>query len=90
MKHILCPAFIALLVVHCVQAAEVPVVELKGHEGYVLYALFSPDAKKVITSGQDGTVRLWDAETGKELRELEEHTGTMISVALRFLSSYHL
>ena len=73
---------LAMVSLQYAQAAEVPFVELRGHTGHVLYALFSPDAKKVITSGLDGTVRLWDVETGWELRKLEEHTGKTISVAL--------
>ena len=32
---------------------------------------FSPDGKQVLTGSDDGTARLWDAATGKEIRKFE-------------------
>lgn len=40
---------------------------LRGHEGDVLTAAFSHDSSRVATGGTDGTVRLWNAVSGKEL-----------------------
>jgi WD40 repeat protein/serine/threonine protein kinase len=39
-------------------------VELRGHVGHVTDVRFSPDVPWVATSGDDGTVRLWDSNTG--------------------------
>jgi len=39
---------------------------LKGHTGGITCVAFSPDGKTIITGSYDGTVRLWDAETGGE------------------------
>jgi WD40 repeat protein len=39
-------------------------VVLKGHDGIVLSAAFSPDGKRIVTGSADTTARLWDAETG--------------------------
>ena len=37
---------------------------LKGHEGPVYAVAFTPDAKTLVSAGDDGTVRLWEAATG--------------------------
>ena len=36
----------------------------------VNYASFSPDGARVVTACSDYTARIWDAKTGKEVREL--------------------
>lgn len=39
-----------------------------GHEEQVVQVNFSPDAKHVLTVSWDGTARLWDTYSGKELK----------------------
>jgi WD40 repeat protein len=41
--------------------------------------VFSPDSKRIATSGFDGTARIWDLE-GKELAKLQGHQGDVVSV----------
>jgi WD40 repeat protein len=55
---------------------------LRGHEGLVWSAAFSPDGKRIVTASQDKTARLWDAETGKQIgASLRGHDGYVISAA---------
>jgi WD40 repeat protein len=52
--------------------------ETRRYQGELFFAM-SLDGKKVITKNnpytQDGSFRIWDAETGKELHNLGSHSG---------------
>ncbi|HEY3787348.1 MAG TPA: hypothetical protein VGL71_00780 [Urbifossiella sp.] len=48
-----------------------PVRRLKGHSASVAALAFSPDGKLFATGAADGTVRLWDPLTGRELASFE-------------------
>lgn len=48
---------------------------LAGHEGNVLYAGFSPDGDRVVTTGSDGTARIWSADG--DLQATLEHPGVV-------------
>jgi len=43
---------------------------LKGHTGKVTSVALSPDGKRIVTAGADGTVRVWDVPAGTATREL--------------------
>jgi WD40 repeat protein len=44
--------------------------EFQGHEGWVWAVKLTADVKRLWTSSSDGTTRLWDVGTGKELCRL--------------------
>src|SRR5436309_2587009 len=46
-----------------------------GHVSAVWSVSWSPDRRWLASGGADGTVRLWEAATGKALRALEGHKG---------------
>ncbi len=54
---------------------------LKGH-AYAIYDLaFSPDGQKLASASHDGTVRIWDAESGAPIKVLQGHAGIVNEVA---------
>jgi WD40 repeat protein len=55
---------------------------LTGHEGAVYSASFFPDGGRVVTSGDDGRVRVWNVRTGRLLHEIEGPGGTVSDVSV--------
>lgn len=47
---------------------------VRGHSGVVGPMVFSPDGKILATGAKDGTIRLWDPLTGKQLVRLDVAT----------------
>ena len=45
--------------------------DLRGHDGWVTTAAFSPDKRTVLTASQDATARIWDAAPGLSREKLE-------------------
>ena len=52
---------------------------LKGHGDEVWSAAYSPDGQRIVTASFEGTAKVWDAETGKELFTLTSHEGRVFS-----------
>lgn len=55
--------------------------ELEGHDGPVHAVAFTSDGKRLVSGGQDRTMRLWDVATGKQLRHVGGHYGPVLAVA---------
>ncbi len=58
---------------------ESPIV-LKGHQGFIADAAFSPDGRMVATASADGTVRLWRL-AGRPAKVLRGHESRLNWVA---------
>ncbi|MCI0540005.1 MAG: protein kinase [Verrucomicrobiales bacterium] len=50
-------------------------VEMRGHEGWVMCGEFSPGDDRVVTGSEDGSARVWNARTGQALTEPLQHKG---------------
>ena len=50
-----------------------PIRELTGHEGAV-NSLFHACGNHLLSGSWDGTVRVWDLQTGNTIGKLEGHT----------------
>ncbi|MCA2859822.1 MULTISPECIES: hypothetical protein [unclassified Microcystis] len=53
---------------------------LEGHDNSVLSVNFSPDGKTLVSGSDDKTIKLWNVETGQEIRTLKGHDSSVWSV----------
>lgn len=67
---------------HALQIANFSGV-LRGHTGEVLSAAYSPDGKSILTTSQDGSVRLWDIASGQAIT-ITTYTGGITSAAFSY------
>jgi WD40 repeat protein len=51
------------------------------HGGQVNAIAYAPDGKTLASGGDDQVVRLWDAATGREVRQFRGHTYPILAVA---------
>ncbi len=53
---------------------------LKGHRGFAQTVAFDPEGALLATGGEDGTVRLWNVQTGEQCGQ-DDHEGYVSAVA---------
>jgi WD40 repeat protein len=56
-------------------------VGLAGHVEVVACLAFSGEGQRIASAGWDGTVKLWEADSGRLIHTLEGHTDRVTSVA---------
>ena len=56
-------------------------LETRRHRGVIYHVAISPDGKTLATGGLDGTIRLWDVDTGKFIKCLLGHNSWVFRLA---------
>lgn len=54
-----------------------------GHRGAVCAIAMFPDGRRIVTGGDDGTIRLWNLRTGRQLASHGKHGDRVLAVATR-------
>ncbi|KAG2751462.1 WD40 repeat-like protein [Suillus brevipes Sb2] len=57
-------------------------IEINGHDDWVLSLCWSNDATQIFSASSDSTIRKWQSTSGKELAILRGHTNSVNSLCL--------
>ncbi|KAG2364291.1 hypothetical protein BDR07DRAFT_1402050 [Suillus spraguei] len=60
----------------------IPLREFKGHEGWVRAVAVFPDKRRIVTTSDDKTLRLWDLRTGVVLKKMRGHRREVMELAV--------
>lgn len=63
-------------------AIVAPIAEIAAHSGAITGAVFTADGRRILTSGADGTIKLWDAWQRTLVRTIELDDGAANALAL--------
>jgi WD40 repeat protein len=53
---------------------------IQGGGAAVTTLVFAPDGKRLVSGAQDGTIRFWDAPTGREVLRIQGAKGPIVSL----------
>src|SRR5262249_3592638 len=56
----------------------------RGHKGHVTAVAWIASGKRILSGSADGSLKVWNTETGKDLFTLDAHKVGVTGVAVRF------
>ncbi|MBN2229297.1 MAG: WD40 repeat domain-containing protein [Candidatus Thorarchaeota archaeon] len=59
-----------------------PSNQMEGHEFTVWSLSITPDGQRIVSGGQDATIRLWDFATGREIHRFIGHDGPIYGLVI--------
>jgi WD40 repeat protein len=71
------------------EAIELPMT-FSGHSGAVTSVTYSPDGRHIASKSDDNTIKIWDAQNGKEIRTFTLHRYRITSSASYSPDSRHI
>ncbi len=63
------------------KAFDSQVLTINGHTDQIFWVAVSPDGKLIATASADRTARIWDSQSGAEVRQLVGHASDVRTVA---------
>jgi len=64
------------------QPPNKPIIEITGrNEAKIMQALWSPLGDSILTSNEDGTIRVYDTRTGEQTVQISDHTKSVMHIA---------
>lgn len=63
-------------------ALVTPIAEIEAHRGSISGAVYTADGRRILTTGADGTMKLWDAAYRTLVRTIELDDGPATALAL--------
>lgn len=64
------------------QSGSVPLISIAAHTAATTAVRFFPDGERVASASEDGTVRIWEASTGRNLLTFKGHADQVWSLAI--------
>ena len=66
-----------------------PMAEIEAHRGSISGAAYTDDGRRIVTTGADGTMKVWDATYRNLVRTIELDDGPATSLALSGAARAH-
>ncbi|MBN2533117.1 MAG: PD40 domain-containing protein [Spirochaetales bacterium] len=65
-----------------IKKAGPPALQVQGHSGSITAIAFSPDGKKLVSGGSDGTINIWEVSSGRLITYCKEQPAAIKAIAL--------